>query len=360
LGGDEFALIVTLGPGESAWQRAATHVGQATRPVTVENSFLRLEASAGIAESCRDELTVAELLRRADVAMYAAKAAGSAVEVYASKLDADKRDRAAAARDLASAIEQRQFVLHYQPKIDVSTGKVIGSEALVRWQHPTRGLLAPDDFLSTAEETGLMKALTRLVLRSAIEQTAAWRAEGLDLRVAVNLSASDLLNEQLANEILDLLDEYDVPVPALELEVTETVLMTHPQQARDMLERLHQLGLRIALDDYGVGYCTLAYLRDLPIDELKIDRSFVGGMADDRRTVAIVRSTIELAHALDLKVVAEGVEEQHALTTLSGFGCEFAQGYYFSRPLPAAQFRAFVAASASAPVPPHESAFSLS
>lgn len=190
-----------------------------------------------------------------------------------------------------------------------------------------------------------------LVLEAAVEQIATWRANGMAINVAVNLSASDLLDEHLAERILALLSEHAVPVQALELEITESVLMTDPERAREVLDRLRRLGLRIAVDDYGTGYCALAYLRDLPIDELKIDRSFIAGMTGDRRSAAIVRSTIELAHALDLEVVAEGVEHRRALNTLVAFGCDFAQGYHFSRPLPAAQFAAYVTRTQTDPRP---------
>jgi EAL domain-containing protein (putative c-di-GMP-specific phosphodiesterase class I) len=183
-----------------------------------------------------------------------------------------------------------------------------------------------------------MSAMTRMVIEAAITQLAAWRASDLPISVAVNLSASDLLDEQLAERIVTLLAEHDVPAGALQVEITESVLMTDPERARTMLEKLRRLGLRIAVDDYGTGYCALAYLRDLPIDELKIDRTFIAPVTADPRSAAIVRSTIELAHALDLEVVAEGVEAQSALDLLVDFGCDFAQGYHFSRPLPAHEF----------------------
>ena len=224
----------------------------------------------------------------------------------------------------------------------MGTGAIIGAEALVRWQHPTRGLLYPDTFLPLVEQCGLMGALTRRVLRLAIKQIAVWRSSDLATNVAVNLSASDLLDDRLAEHIQELLAQFAVPADALELELTESVFMTDPERARTVLDRFRQLGYRIAVDDYGTGYCALAYLRDLPIDELKIDRSFISGMTDGPRSVAIVRSTIELAHALDLEVVAEGVEDQLTLDALASFGCDFAQGYHFSRPLPAADFATYV------------------
>lgn len=216
----------------------------------------------------------------------------------------------------------------------------------MRWQHPVRGLLYPDGLLSVVEQCGLMGALTRLVLQAAVRQLAAWSAAGLLITVAVNLSVSDLLDEQLAERITALLAEHGVPAGALELEITESVLMTDPDRARTVLESLRAAGLRIAVDDYGTGYCSLAYLRDLPIDELKIDRTFVGQVAADPRSAAIVRSTVELAHALGLDVVAEGVEHAQDLEALAGFACDSEQGYHFSRPLPADAFLAWTQARA--------------
>jgi diguanylate cyclase len=243
--------------------------------------------------------------------------------------------------DLETALIHDQFVLHYRPKIDVRSAATVGAEALVRWQHPTRGLLYPDAFLPLVEQSGRMGALTQIVPKVAIRQLATWRAAGLTISVAVNLSASDLLDEHLPERIAALLAEHAVPTSALELEITESVLMTDPQRARSVLEQLRRLGLRIAVDDYGTGYSALAYLRDLPVDELKIDRSFIAEISADRRSAAIVRSTIELAHALDLKVVAEGVEHERDLAALAAFDCDFAQGYHFSRPLPADAFAAW-------------------
>jgi diguanylate cyclase len=217
----------------------------------------------------------------------------------------------------------------------------------VRWRHPTRGMLYPDAFLPIVEQSGLMAALTRLVLDTAVGQLAQWHRAGVPISVAVNLSASDLLDEALAERIAALMAEHDLPAFALELEITESVLMTEPQRARKVLMELRQLGLQIAVDDYGTGYAALAYLRDLPIDELKIDRSFVAHVTADPRSAAIVRSTIELAHALDLTVVAEGVEDQESLDAVKAFGCDFAQGYHFSRALPAEAFTAWMLAWAA-------------
>ena len=341
LGGDEFALLFTLGPDEDGRQIAARILDRLTQPLVIDGARLRVDASAGVAEHADMDVEIADLLRRADVAMYAAKDAHSRVEVYQPQLDEANRTRLETIQDLDAALVDRQFVLHYQPKIDVETGTVFGAEALVRWEHPTRGLLYPDAFLPVVEQSGLMNAVTRLVLESAVMQLASWRKAGLRMSVAVNLSASDLLDDSLAERIAGLLDQYRVPAGALELEITESVIMIDPKRACEVLEALRALGLRIAVDDYGTGYCALAYLRDLPVDELKIDRSFVAQVTSDPRSAAIVRSTIELAHALGLKVVAEGIEDEHILDAITSFGCDYAQGFHFSRPVPAEAFTAW-------------------
>jgi len=338
LGGDEFALLITLGPADEGREIAGRILDRLMQPLVIDGARVRVDASAGVAEYDDPSVEIADLLRRADVAMYAAKDAHSRIELYQPKLDEANRTRLETIQDLDAALVHRQFVLHYQPKIDVETGAVFGAEALVRWEHPTRGVLYPDAFLPVVEQSGLMNAVTRLVLEAAVMQLARWRAAGLDLSVAVNLSASDLLDESLPERIAGLLEEHDVPADALELEITESVIMIDPKGARDVLEALRALGLRIAVDDYGTGYCALAYLRDLPIDELKIDRSFIANVTTDRRSGAIVRSTIELAHALGLKVVAEGIEDTQALAAVAAFGCDYAQGYHFSRPVPADAF----------------------
>jgi len=336
--------VMTIAPDADGRQIAERILDRLTRPLVIEGARVRVKASAGLAEGHGSPVGIADLLRRADMAMYAAKARGTRIELYDPELDEANRTRLEIVQDLDAALVHNQFVLHYQPKVDVQTGATVGAEALVRWQHPTRGLLYPDAFLPTVEQCGLMSALTRSVLESAVKQLADWHADGLDISLAVNLSASDLLDERLAERIAELLAELAIPVNALELEITESVLMTDPDRARTVLEQLRRLGLRIAVDDYGTGYCALAYLRDLPVDELKIDRSFITHITADPRSAAIVRSTIELAHALDLTVVAEGVEQRNALNVLSSFNCDFAQGYHFSRPLTADAFAAWVQA----------------
>ena len=273
LGGDEFAILSTLAPTDDGRQIATAILDRIAEPFVIDGARLLVSASAGVAER-DDGARIADLLRRADVAMYAAKDAHARVAVYDPELDHLNRLRFEMIHDLDAALNQRQFVLHYQPKIDVASGATFGAEALVRWEHPTRGLLYPDAFLPVVEQNGLMNAVTWFVLQEAVRQLVIWKEDGLDISIAVNLSASDLLDDSLADRIEALLDEYPLPAGALELEITESVIMLDPERARTVLEALRRLGLRIAIDDYGTGYCALAYLQDLPVDELKLDRSF--------------------------------------------------------------------------------------
>jgi diguanylate cyclase (GGDEF)-like protein len=350
LGGDEFALLVRLATATDARRFAERLLDLLAEPVVVGGAQIRMRASAGIAEACSSDVTIIDLLRRADVAMYSAKDAGERLASYDAALDAANQARLETTRELSAALREGQFVLHYQPKIAVETGDTLGAEALVRWQHPTRGLLYPDAFLNIVEQSGSIGQLTQVVLEMAIGQVAAWRAAGLRISLAVNLSAFDLLDQTLPERIMNLLSEHSVPAEALELEITESVLMSDPARACEVLEVLHGLGIRLSIDDYGTGYSSLAYLRDLPIDELKIDRSFIATLSEDSCGEAIVRSTIKLAHALNLSVLAEGVEDESTLDALRSFGCDSAQGFHFSRPVPASEFAAW--ARSHAPVLP--------
>jgi diguanylate cyclase (GGDEF)-like protein len=334
LGGDEFALLTVLAAGDDPKRVAQRLLQRLAEPVDLDGVIVRIGASVGIARHPEHGTELATLLRRADVAMYEAKRRRSGVECYAPGFDAHSRDRLQAMQDLGSALETGQLVLHFQPKCDVRTERPVGAEALVRWQHPERGLLFPDAFLPLVEHAGLTGRLTEVVLEMAARQASRWRAEGIELPIAVNLSASDLLDGVLPSRMQSLLVEHGLAPEAIEVEITESLLMADPERARDTVARLRDLGTTVAVDDYGTGYSSLAYLRDLSVDQLKIDRSFVAGVASDARNAAIVRSTVELAHALGLDVVAEGVEDAAALATLDDMGCDFAQGYHLCRPLP--------------------------
>jgi len=255
--------------------------------------------------------------------------------VYDEARDGSGRHRIEAVEQLRAAIGGGQLVLHHQPKLTLATGRVEGVEALVRWQHPTRGLLYPDAFIELAESAGLMSALTRAVVDLALAQRRVWADEGRELTVPVNVSPSDLVDERFPDEVAELLDRHGVPAPALTLEVTESLLMEDRERAVRVLARLRAAGIGVAIDDYGTGYSSLAYLAALPVTELTLDRTFVGALTGSPRSAAIVTSTLQLAHALDLTLVAEGAEDQGTVDALAALGCDVVQGYHLSRPLPA-------------------------
>jgi diguanylate cyclase len=258
--------------------------------------------------------------------------------VFDAARHTDNSGRLTLVEELRTALETGELVLHYQPQVDVFTGRTVGVEALVRWQHPSRGLLSPAEFLALAEVHGLMGALTENVLAQAVAQAARWQQEGLDVRMPVNLSASNLLDIHLPERVRALLQLHGLPPSALVLEVTETVLMSDPELSLTVVGALAALGTTVSIDDFGTGYASLTYLRELPVAELKPDRSFTTDLLTDARTAAIVSSTIELAHRLGLRVVAEGVEHSATLTQLQALGCDESQGYLHSPPLPAEIF----------------------
>jgi predicted signal transduction protein with EAL and GGDEF domain len=338
---------VLLAPGQDGDDalRVAGKVLEAIeRPFEVEGLELDIGASVGVALYPDHATEDGELMRRADVAMYLAKGAGGGVAMYDPDRDLHTRDRLALGRQLRAGLDRDELTIFFQPKVDPQLGRVLGVEALVRWQHPAHGLLMPPDFLPLASRSGLMPKVTRTVLDGALAKMAEWRADGLDLTVAVNLAVSDLLDHELPGDVERLLARRDVPPTCLALEVTEDGLIADPEGAAATLDAIARLGVRISLDDFGTGWSSLAHLRRLPVDELKIDRSFVADMANDEDDAAIVRTTLDLARSLRLRVVAEGVEDDDTWTLLAGLGCDAIQGYVLSRPLPAAQIDAWLAA----------------
>jgi len=307
--------------------------GALSRPITIEGIKLEISGSIGIAlfpDHARDPDT---LLRVADVAMYAVKGTDTAYAVYRSEADHHTPERLALVGELREAIESGDLVVHYQPKLDLRDGTPVGLEALVRWQHRRKGLIPPDDFIPLAEKTGLIGPLTRSVLQSVLHQQRDWRAAGLETPVAVNVSRSMLHDPELPALVADLLARSGVPPAALDLEVTESSLMADPVRSCANLVALRGLGIRIAIDDFGTGYSSLGSLKTLPVDELKIDRSFVREMAVDRGARGIVRAIIDLADDLGMRAVAEGVEDRDQLELLREAGCDLIQGFLFSLPL---------------------------
>ncbi len=336
LGGDEFAVLLPEVDAGGATLVAQKILGALERPFLVEQQPVEVAASIGIAVCPQDGEDADSLLRRADIAMYVAKNNRDGYAVSASEPDQHAPSRLALMAGLRRAIERGELVLHYQPLVSLKTGRATSMEALVRWQHPERGLLAPSEFIPLAERTGLVKPLSDWVLHAALAQGCAWHAAGRDLRVAVNLSVRNLLDPKLPDSISGLLSARSDVNPAwLTLEITESVLMADPERAMKTLLRLQRLGMRLAIDDFGTGYSSLAYLQRLPVDEVKIDQPFVTRMTAEESSAAIVRATIELAHTLGFEVVAEGVENRQTWDLLVESGCDTVQGFYVSRPMPA-------------------------
>ncbi len=335
LGGDEFAVLPAESTNEpDELEAIARRLIQCVQhPVVVDEMTLEVGVSIGVSRFPRDGDDPHSLLRSADVAMYAAKEAHAGCKVYAAALDRHSVRRLSVLSEFRRALDSDEIVVFYQPIMYMDGERVHGAEGLVRWEHPELGLLPPSDFIPIVEQTGLIGPLTRHVLERAIAQCAGWRAAGRELTVSVNLSVRNLLDPDLPAVIGDLISRYSLDPEALQLEITESMLMSDPDRSLVTLTRLAQLGVGLSVDDYGTGYSSLANLRRLPIDELKIDRSFVSPMLSDESDLIIVRSTINLGHDLGLKVVAEGVEDEATLDRLAGLGCDFAQGYHFSKPL---------------------------
>jgi diguanylate cyclase (GGDEF)-like protein len=352
LGGDEFAVILEdVDDSRDALRRAASVVESLERPFQVAEFRLDVEASIGIAVFPEHGLDKETLLQRADIAMYVAKGEHWSASLYDAGKDHHSRRRLGLLGELRASLAARQIVLHYQPKVNLATGEVDSVEALVRWNHPQHGLLAPDEFVPLAERTGLIRPLTTYILAEATAQARIWRDAGIDLPVAVNLSARSLHDPQLPDEIRALLRQCHLQARYLEVEITESSIMTEPARARRTLRDLAAMGIRLSIDDYGTGYSSLSYLQQLPVSEIKIDRSFVTGMVDNDADAVIVRSTIELARNLGLAVVAEGVETEAGLKLLTDARCTAIQGYFVTRPLPAAEFEAWLAGRKSSTEP---------
>jgi diguanylate cyclase (GGDEF)-like protein len=347
LGGDEFAVFLAGMSEQQAVSAARRLAEELADPVEIGAASLQVSASIGIALVPAHGTDMSVLMRKADIAMFRAKAEHWGHHVYNASDDDDGALRLRTIQELRVALAEEQFELHYQPKVRLSDQQVTGVEALVRWNHPTRGQLPPTAFLPLAEEAGLMPALTTVVLERAIQRAARWRAEGLDITVAVNLSGSCIM-ACLPRDIGRLLATHAVPPSSVMLEITEDVLMSTPAGTARILADLRASGIRISIDDFGTGYSSLAYLRDLPVDELKLDRSFITAMQHDERASGLVRSIIDLAHSLGLEVVAEGVNSESTCLELLDQGCDFAQGFLVAQPLPAREVAPWVSGRVAA------------
>jgi diguanylate cyclase (GGDEF)-like protein len=343
LGGDEFAVLITEAAGPDRVAAVAGAMQAAlTAPVVVEGMFLHVQGSIGVALAPEHAANRSDLLRCADLAMYAAKRSDVPTVLFTPAVSPTSRETLQLAEDLHTAVVTGALTVAFQPLVDMA-GQLRGAEVLVRWDHPTRGAVPPSEFLPIAENRKLMPRLTNLVLDAALAECAIWRSHGHLVPVSVNLSAADLLDPGLPGEVSRALARHHVPASALICEITETTVMSDPERAVQTLYRLRALGVELAIDDYGTGHCSLAYLRRLPVQTLKLDRAFVTRAADDPRDTAIVRSTLALAHALGLRMVAEGVEDERSAMLLAALGCDLAQGFYFARPMPAREFHQWCA-----------------
>ena len=356
LGGDEFALILEdVENEEQVIAEAKALIGALDHPLDVEALSLRVTASIGIAFFPQHGRTGRELLRHADIALYCAKNGDDTFATYAEDQDEYSLDRLALAAQLRRGIDRGELVVHYQLKAPLHGTGIRGVEALSRWNHPQLGRIGPEGFIPLAEQTGVIKQLTDYVLEAALAQCAAWRRDGLEVRMSVNVSTRSLLDHGLPETIGKLLGQYDVPSRLLQLEITEGRVVSDLGRARRVLEQLRAMGVTIAIDDFGTGFSSLSQLQQLPVDEIKIDRSFVKNMETDSGDAVLVRSIVELGRSLGLRVTAEGVESESVLRSLGELGCDFVQGFHIGRPVAAQECQRQLelgAATPGGPLPP--------
>jgi diguanylate cyclase (GGDEF)-like protein len=353
LGGDEFAVLVGVGattPGE-ACAFAARLLDAVEKPVPVDGVVLAVSAAVGVACFPDHATDASVLLQRADMALYAAKERREqSIQLFSALQGRASARRLTLAADLRDALDHGTLDVHYQPQADLRSGRLLAVEALLRWDHPRFGAVPPEEAVGIAEHLGLIDRLTSFVLEQAVGQAAAWRRDGLDLDVAINISARNLLEPLFAAQLAIVLDRHQVPAGRVILEITETELMTEAERAVAVLDRLHDLGVGLAIDDFGTGYSSLAYLRRLPVSEVKIDRSFVADLASDPNDAIIARTIVDLASNLSLRVVAEGIEDQRTWDLLEAMGCHRGQGYHLSRPAPPTVIAAWAAARSAEPI----------
>lgn len=351
LGGDEFVLVMQYASKEHIASHLQRLLQAIAAPFAIEGREVYATFSVGVAVYPEDGRDPDTLLKNADAAMYKAKAQGrNNFQFFTSDLNAQASERLDIATELRRALEREELLLHFQPQVELASGRVVGAEALVRWQHPTRGMVSPAKFIPIAEETGLIGAVGDWVLRHAAAQSQAWRKAGLPpVVVAVNLSARQFRDTRLADKVREILAEMELSPKSLELELTEGSLMHNPEEATQMLRQLKDAGYRIAIDDFGTGYSSLSYLQRFPLDKLKVDAAFVRELPENQDSVAIVLAVISMGHSLGLKVIAEGVETAQQLEFLRQNGCDEVQGFFFARPMSAPDFIAWIRARPYAP-----------
>ena len=340
LGGDEFAVLIGgLRTPEQADGVAARLLEVLAQPVTFDGLRLSIEGSVGVACYPADAGDFDELLRRADVALYQAKTSRGSFAHYRVDRDESSLHRLALAAELRTALAEDQFVVHFQPQFDLTTGHAAGAEALVRWQHPQRGLLGPDEFISAVEHSGLIRDFTMVVLEKAVAECSSWAADGAQLTVAVNLSARNLLDSELTADVSRVLLRHGLAPDRLILEITETTMMSELEVVEEVLGTLRSMGIQLSVDDFGTGYSSLGFLQRVAVNEVKIDRTFVAGLTRSESDRALVRAIVQLAHSLGARAVGEGVEDEQLVTALRELGCDVAQGYHLGRPVPADELR---------------------
>ncbi len=344
-----FALVLDIAEGAEVQAAVRRVLDLFEKPFTLSGLAIDITAVVGEAHYPEHGATARMLMQHADTAIFEAKRAGVSYALYNPELAPHKPERLSMMGELRQGLDEGQFRLYYQPKIDISRGTITAVEALIRWVHPKRGFLPPDSFIPLAEQTGNIRKLTAWMLGAAIRQSRAWTDKGIAVKIAANLSARDLSNRDLPGDIAALLQVHDVPPSALILEITESAVMQDPTHALEVLAQLQRMGLTLSIDDYGTGYSSMSYLKRLPVHEIKIDKSFVLKLATNRGDAILVKSTIELGHNLGLKVTAEGIEDEESLKILQAYGCETGQGYFISKPIPAEDFETFYAVSRWSP-----------
>lgn len=343
LGGDEFAVVFSESSEFGQAGQFVNIINQAIKtPLVVGDVSWETTASMGFASYPEHGKTGGELLKCADVAMYAAKSSGQMIAVYDSSADKHSKRRLSMMTELGKAIKDNQLQLYYQPRINIRDGELTGCEALIRWQHPKLGFIPPTEFIPLAEVSNLIHSLSHWVADTAMAQARRWQEKGLFIPIAINISARNLTDQQLSTTFENLLNKHELSADAIEIEITESALMNHPMRAIENLQKLSKMQIRLAMDDFGTGYSSLSYLKKLPINVLKIDRSFVSDLISDNNDRVIVESTVDLAHNFSLQVVAEGVEDAETLARLAAMGCDQAQGYHLAKPLPIEEFELWI------------------
>jgi EAL domain-containing protein (putative c-di-GMP-specific phosphodiesterase class I) len=341
LGGDEFAVLLAMAEAKDVNATVQEIMKALERPFLIGSLPIRIEGGIGIALYPEHGTEAGTLFQRADIALNTAKRTGISYSVYDPAQDKHSPQRLSLMSELHHAIEHDELLLFYQPKIGMQSRSIIGVEALVRWKDPERGLIPPDQFILPAEQTGLIHPMTQWVLNAAMRQCLAWHQAGIEINVSANLSARNLLDGGLPDQITQLIKTYQISPGWMVFEITESAIMADPARAQEILLKLNEMGIRLSIDDFGTGYTSLSYLTKLPVKEIKIDRAFVMNMTKNKSDAVIVRSTIDLAHNLDLDVVAEGVENQEHWDQLASLGCDAAQGYYMGKPMPAADLNSW-------------------